>query len=65
MSKQKFTVTLADTATEAAPQGLVTLTDVIKVPADEQVENAALDYAVELGKKHDTHYLVVGIERGA
>lgn len=64
MSKQKYTVTLADTATEAAPTGLVTVKDVIKVASDEPVTTAALEHALSRGQKDGKHYLVVNIERG-
>lgn len=65
MSKQKYTVSLADTATEAAPSGVVISKHVIKVPEAETVEHAALDFATEQGQKDNKHYLVVNIERGA
>lgn len=65
MSKQKYTVSLADTATEADSTGVTVSKHVIKVPEDETVEHAALDLAVEHGKKDNKHYLVVNIERGA
>ncbi len=64
MSKQKYTVTLADTATEAAPTGLETHSDVISVKSGQKVEDAALAHALKQGTKQGKHFLVVGIERG-